>query len=77
MAIFDGTLSPDTDKMLTSLDFACSNSHVGACFNIALMYAYGDAGVTENRSKASHYMWAACDLGDRKACDFASKYLPR
>lgn len=76
VAILNGAPPKDMSKATRSLDIACDNALAEACFNLSLLFAYGD-GVKVDNAKAESYMWSACDLGDREACGYASKYFPR
>lgn len=47
---------------------ACDNGNAEGCYNLGMMYDYGD-GVNEDRHTASSFYIQACDLGNDLACE--------
>lgn len=46
---------------------ACDSGNADGCYNLGMMYAYGD-GVDTNQIAASRFYLQACNMGNDQAC---------
>lgn len=52
----------DPARAVPYLDVACDGKEPQACFNLAVLYKFGDTGVKKNKKKYKHYKAITEDL---------------